>query len=106
MTERTSLIDLARGAMVPTLCIMLMGYFGYYALQGRTGLLAWGGYKAERAQLERRAAGVAARKAAIEQRVALLDPHHVDPDLADELVRHNLGVVRADEIVVQLPKAD
>ena len=106
MSERTGLFALARGAILPAACICLVGYFGYHAIQGRTGLLAWGGYKAEKKQLEKEAEEVAARKAALEHRVALLDPRHVDPDLADELVRGNLGVVRADEVVVPLPKSD
>jgi cell division protein FtsB len=33
----------------------------------------------------------------------LLDPRHVDPDLADELVRRNLDLVKPDEVVVPLP---
>ena len=39
-----------------------------------------------------------------ERRIALLDPRKVDPDYADELVRSNLGVVRGDEVVLELPK--
>jgi len=35
-------------------------------------------------------------------RAALLDPRRVDPDLADELVRRDLGVARPDELVVPL----
>jgi metal-responsive CopG/Arc/MetJ family transcriptional regulator len=43
-----------------------------------------------------------ARKAVLAHRAALLDPRRVDPDLADELVRRDLGVARPDELVVPL----
>jgi cell division protein FtsB len=51
------------------------------------------------------AAEVAARaeeKAALQRQVELLDPAGVDPDLADELVRRNLNVVKPDEVIVPL----
>ena len=96
--------ELLRGAMVPALCILVTGYFAYHALAGRTGVFALGGYKAQQVEMAAKAEMVAARKAALERRVALLDPKRVDPDLADELVRGNLGVVRPDEVVVKLPK--
>ena len=35
-------------------------------------------------------------------RSALLDPRKADPDMADELVRRDLGLVRADEVILPL----
>jgi cell division protein FtsB len=32
----------------------------------------------------------------------LLDPRKADPDMADELVRKDLGLVRPDEVIVPL----
>jgi cell division protein FtsB len=105
MSERVGAFDLLRGATVPALCILVAGYFAWHALAGRTGIFALGDYKAEQVAMAAKADAVAERKAALERRVALLDPRRVDPDLADELVRGNLGVVRPDEVVVKLPKA-
>ena len=34
--------------------------------------------------------------------LALLDPKKADPDMADELVRRDLGLIRADEVIVPL----
>lgn len=104
MSEPKAYLHLVRGALLPAACICVTGYFAYHALAGNTGLLAWGGYKAEKVALTREAEAVAARKAALERRVALLDPRRVDPDLADELVRGNLGLVRPDEVILPLPK--
>lgn len=96
----------ARAALLPIGCAALAGYFAYHAVIGETGLLAWGGYRAEHARLEHQAASIHAQRTALEHRVALLNPAHVDPDLADELVRKNLNVVRPDEVVVPLPAKD
>ena len=106
MNERVGLINLMRGAIVPSLCIALIGYFAFHALAGNTGLLSWGGYREQKAELLFQSAQLKIHRANLEQKIALLNPHRVDPDLADELVRKDLGVVRADEVVVQLPKSN
>jgi cell division protein FtsB len=104
MRERVALLPLVRRAAVPALALALVGYFGFHSIGGNTGILAWQDYKAERAALEKQAAATAQQKAALQKQVALLDPRKVDPDLADELVRKNLGVVRPDEVIVDLPE--
>ncbi|MEQ7872765.1 septum formation initiator family protein [Sphingomonas sp. ASV193] len=95
-------IQLMRRAMWPVLALVIVGNFATYAVAGPNGLLAWGGYsrqlharKAELAQLQ-------AQKAELKHRSALLDPRKADPDLADELVRRDLGLVRSDEVTVPL----
>jgi hypothetical protein len=40
--------------------------------------------------------------AVLKHRSQLLDPRRADPDMADELVRRDLGLVRPDEVVVPL----
>ncbi|MCI1756139.1 MAG: hypothetical protein LKM31_10300 [Sphingobium sp.] len=45
---------------------------------------------------------VQAERARIANRVNRLDPRHVDPDLADELIRKELNVGHPDEVVVPL----
>lgn len=81
-----------------------MAYFGYHAVAGNAGLLNLPGYRAEAARLERVAARTAEQRAALEHRVDLLSGRGADPDLADELVRQNLGLVRPDEVVIALPR--
>ena len=95
-----------RAWLLPAACLVWAGYFAFHAVAGETGLLALGGYRAERTRLDAQATALAARRAALEHRVALLDPAHVDADYADELVRAQLNVVRKDEVVVPLPKGD
>ena len=106
MIDRANPFALARAAALPAACVAVMAYFAFHAVSGNTGLLAWQRYTAEHAAVEARAAHVAAEKAALTRQVALLDPRHVDRDLADELVRRDLGAVRADEVIIALPEAN
>ena len=95
-------IGLIRRMLWPALALLVVGNFAGYAIAGPNGLLAWGGYhrdfnerKAELAKLEE-------QKAKLQHRSKLLDPNKADPDMADELVRRDLGLIRDDEIVVPL----
>ena len=105
MTARVHPLTLARAAMLPTACVVIIIYFAVHAITGNTGIIAWRGYAAQHAAVAAEAARVAADKAALARQVALLDPRHVDYDLADELVRRDLGTIRADEVILPLPDA-
>jgi cell division protein FtsB len=96
MFDRAHPLALARAAMLPTVCGVIIVYFAVHAVTGNTGLIAWRGYKAQHAVVAAEVMRVAAEKATLARQVALLDPHHVDRDLADELVRRDLGTIRAD----------
>jgi len=93
---------LIRRSAMPALAVIIVGTFAGHAIAGPNGLLAWGGYhralnerKAELARLER-------EKAQLKHHSQLLDPNKADPDMADELVRKDLGLVRNDEVIVPL----
>jgi cell division protein FtsB len=75
---------------------------GALALAGPYGLLSWGERSAQLEARESEIARLREEKAVLENRNALLDPDHVDPDLASELVRENLNVVHPDEYVIDL----
>ncbi|MDE2403974.1 MAG: septum formation initiator [Sphingomonadales bacterium] len=81
-------------------CLLLMGGL---ALAGPSGLLAW--EENQRLLVERRQeiATLSHERDVLHNRVALLDPRHVDPDLAGELLRSRLNVVHPDEMVLLLP---
>ncbi len=106
MQGDAGLFDLVKRAIVPALCMLAMGYFVTAAVTGPTGMLSWRGFESERVDLTREAALRAQEKAALEKQVALLDPNGVDPDMADELVRRNLNVVKPDEVIITLPDKD
>lgn len=73
-----------------------------YALFGPNGLVAIGDHSAALNEREAELARLEAKRAALENRVELLDPANVDPDLGGELIRKELGVVAPDEIVIPL----
>jgi cell division protein FtsB len=102
MGGATRSFGLIRRVAMPALALLVVGNFAGYAIAGPNGLLAWGGYhrnlnerKAELARLE-------AERAQLRHRSALLDPRKADPDIADELVRKDLGLVRPDEVIIPL----
>ena len=87
---------------MPALALIIVGNFAGYAVAGPNGLLAWGGYHRDLEQRKVELAKLDAQKAALRHRSNLLDPRKADPDMADELVRRDLGLVRPDEVVVPL----
>lgn len=73
-----------------------------FAVAGPTGLLAWSENAAALKVREAEIADLTAERDGLRNRVMLLDPEAADPDLASELVREQLGVMRADEVVITL----
>lgn len=104
--RRFSLFSRLRGAAGPAGVILLLAYFSYHAVQGNYGLLALRGVNDRHAELSEQAARLASERAALEARVDLLRPQHVDPDMLDEQVRRSLGFIRPDESVILLDPAE
>lgn len=82
------------------LCALLL--MAGFAVAGPTGVLAWSENSAALEQREAQIAKLTAKRDALRNRVMLLDPEAADPDLASELVREQLGVMREDEVVITL----
>jgi cell division protein FtsB len=95
-------LGLIRRSAWPALALLIVGTFAGHAIAGPNGILAWGGY--HRALKERRVelAQLEQQKAQLRHHSALLDPRKADPDMADELVRKDLGLVRPDEVIIPL----
>ena len=102
MSAATRSMGLIRRSAMPALALLIVGTFAGHAIAGPNGLLAWGGY--HRALNERKAelARLEEQKVQLRHHSALLDPKKADPDMADELVRKDLGLVRNDEVIVTL----
>jgi cell division protein FtsB len=96
------IFQLIRRAAMPALALIVVGTFAGHAIAGPNGILAWGGY--HRALQDRQAelAQLQAQRAQLRHRSQLLDPRKADPDMADELVRKDLGLVRPDEVIIPL----
>ena len=78
---------------------------GGLALAGPYGLLAWGENVTLREKRQQRIAQLQAERGELENLVERLNPDHVDPDLATELMRRNLNVAHPDEYVIEIEPA-
>lgn len=82
-----------------------LGYLlvlGGLALAGPYGFVAWGENLSLLDKREAQIKQLEKERADLKNRVALLDPRHVDPDMAGELIRSDLNVVHPDEYIYQI----
>jgi cell division protein FtsB len=93
-------LETIKRAALPALAILIIANFLGYAIMGANGVLSWGDYRRQKGERLVQLAQLEADKARLAHRVQLLDPRRADPDLSEELVRKELGVVRPDEVVI------
>jgi len=102
MTAIRNPIVLIRRAALPAAGLLIIAYFLGAAIVGENGVLAWGDYRREKTERGTELARLETERARLAQRSQLLDPQNADPDLADELVRTELGLIRPDEVIIEL----
>jgi cell division protein FtsB len=100
MTSVRNPLILIRRAAWPAAGMLVIAYFLGAAIIGENGVLAWGDYRRTKVQESARLAQLETERARLAHRAQLLDPAHADPDLVEELVRRDLGVVRPDEVII------
>ena len=102
IVKHSPLRNVLRRAGPPAAILIVVAFFGAYAVIGPNGALAYGDIRrqlaAKGAELDR----LREQRAELKNRVDLLDPAHPDPDLADELTRKNLNVAHPNEVIVPL----
>jgi cell division protein FtsB len=103
MTTMRNPLQLMKRAILPALGLLVIANFVGYAVVGENGVLSWGDYRRARAEKMDQLAQLQAERDRLQHRAQLLDPRNVDPDLAEEMVRRDLGLVRPDEVIVELP---
>ena len=86
---------------MPAVAFLIIANFAGYAVVGDNGVLSWGDYRRQKAERTIALARLEAERARLEHRNVLLDPRHADPDLAEELVRSQMGLVRPDEVIIR-----
>jgi cell division protein FtsB len=91
-----------RAAAAPAAALIVVAFFGGYALLGPNGALAWGDYSRQLKQRQAELVRVETARNDLAKRVALLDPKHANRDLAEELVRRDLGLIQPGEVVIRL----
>ena len=95
-------LALIRRAALPAVGVLVIVNFLGYAIIGDNGVLSWGDYRRIKAERSVELASLEAERARLAHRARLLDPRQVDPDLADEMIRRDLGLVRPDEVIIEL----
>ena len=100
VTMRRSPLALIRAAAGPAIALFVIAYFAGSAIIGPNGLMSLAGYRHQRAARLETLAALGKRRVTLEHRAQLLDPAHVDPDLADEITRSQTGQVRPDEAIL------
>ncbi len=91
-----------RRAALPAVAFLIIANFLGYAVVGSNGILSWGDYRRTKAEKALELAQLEEEKARLAHRAQLLDPRRADPDLAEEMVRSELGLVRPDEVIVNI----
>ena len=95
-------LNLIRRAAAPALALIVVGTFAGHAIAGPNGILAWGGYHRALKERQTELAQLQRERTELKHRSDLLNPQHADPDLAEEMTRKDLGLVRPDEVIVNL----
>jgi cell division protein FtsB len=93
-------IEIIRRAALPALALLIIANFLGYAIVGSNGILSWGDYRRQKQEKQVELASLNAERMHLEHRASLLDPRGADPDLADEMIRSKLGLVRPDEVII------
>src|SRR6476620_10145217 len=99
--SRQTLRTVQRAAL-PALALLIIANFVGYAVVGSNGILSWGDYRRMKEERKVELAQLVQERERLAHRARLLDPRRADPDLADEMVRSQLGLVRPDEVIIQL----
>ena len=89
-------------AALPAVAFLIIANFLGYAIVGSNGILSWGDYRRLKAERSVELAQLQEEKNRLSHRALLLDPRRADPDLADEMVRSELGLVRPDEVIIDI----
>ncbi|MBX9814734.1 MAG: septum formation initiator [Proteobacteria bacterium SG_bin5] len=102
MTSSPRLAAILRRAGAPALALGVIAFFAGYALVGANGVFAYGDYKRQLVKREKILKLLEHRRMVLQNRVALLDPRHANPDMVDEQVRRQLNLAHPDEVIVPL----
>lgn len=99
VTRRPAL-SMIRTAFWPTVAVAVIVYFAGAAIVGQNGLFSLAGYRHQRTEHLAQLKALQAERDRLAHHADLLDPRHVDPDFAEEMVRRNTGQIRPDEVIV------
>lgn len=93
----------ARKILPTVLAASVIGYFGYHALHGERGFLAWRELRRDLVVVQHVEAKLAAERTLLDRRTTLLRTDNLDPDLLEERARTLLGYGYSSDLVVLHP---
>jgi cell division protein FtsB len=95
-------VAVIKRAALPAVAFLIIANFLGYAIVGSNGILSLGDYRRLKAERAVEFTELQEEKIRLAHRAKLLDPRRADPDLADEMVRSELGVIRPDEVIINI----
>jgi cell division protein FtsB len=95
-----------KAVVAPLIFLSLVGYFGWNAVQGDRGLMAYAQRKELLAEAQQDQAKAQAELEAWERRVRGLRSRNIDADALDERARAMLNLADPSEIIVPYAPAD
>ena len=95
-----------KAAIAPLIFLSLVGYFGWNAVQGNHGLVAYAQRQQLLAQAQADQAQTQADKDAWDLRVSALRSRHLDADMLDERSRAMLNLANPNDIIVSYGPKD
>jgi cell division protein FtsB len=98
--SRRPALSMIRSAFWPTVAVAVIVYFAGAAIVGQNGLFSLAGYRHQRAEHLATLQSLQAERDRLAHHADLLDPRHVDPDFAEEMVRKQTGQIRPDEVIL------
>jgi cell division protein FtsB len=96
----------AKAAIAPLIFLSLAGYFGWNAVQGNRGLVAYAQRQELLAQAQADQARAQAERDAWERRVAGLRSQHINADTLDERARAMLNLADPTDVIVPYATQD
>ncbi|HEX8443788.1 MAG TPA: septum formation initiator family protein [Allosphingosinicella sp.] len=102
MAGAANSFNVIKRAALPALGFLIIANFLGYAVVGSNGILSWGDYRRSKAERSVELAHLQEERGRLAHRAKLLDPRKADPDLADEMIRSELGLVRPDEVIIPI----
>ncbi|HEX9570611.1 MAG TPA: septum formation initiator family protein [Rhodospirillales bacterium] len=90
----------ARHVVGPVLGVCAVGYFAYHVVHGDRGLIAWWNIKQRVDAAKPVLAQTRAERETLENRVYLMNPGSLDPDMLEERARLMLNYGYSNDIVI------